>query len=299
MLLHAPGKVYLIGEYACLIGRPAILLTLKPMFSLKATPSGKTLPLPFVKQSPAGKLLKDLKRWKLEWTDPYDKPIGVGSSTAQFLLSAAFLEKKEGRRPPSPEELLKKYWELTTDEKSIRPSGVDLVVQRLGGPHRITNEPFSYEKLSDWKSVNQEAVLVLAFTGTKVKTHEHLKTLAERNFPRKFYTMLDKLSELEKEAVKAWRKGAAANLGKVLNEYQTVLSKSKIGSTEQEAAFKTVQKWPEVYGCKGSGAQGGDCAILLAQKSGLNELGAKLKALGWTLIEPQWTNTGLFSENRT
>lgn len=294
------GKVFIVGEYACIEGGPALVTTVAPEFSLRVVrdASQRNHKLPFAEQSPAGLYLSTkrgaLEQVRLEWLDPYATPIGVGSSSAQFLLSVAAVADLEGSPKPSPAEVLKLYWDVVSDTQGIRPSGVDVVAQWVGGPLVVVNEPFSARPIKRWPG---PAAFVMAFTGTKAKTHEHLKELAERGFPKTYRSMLHRLNAVTAEAVKSWEAGDASILGLSLNRYQQVLAEASLAPADFMSTLREVQKWPGVLGCKGTGAQGGDCVLLLVEKAAQNDVLRQIFAQGWKPIVPEWTHTGHFGAN--
>lgn len=289
------GKVFIVGEYACIEGGPAIVTTVAPEFSLRVThdSSQRQHKLPFADQSPAGLYLSTkrsaLEGVRLEWVDPYAAPIGVGSSSAQFLLSVAAVADLEGSPKPTPAEILKLYWETVDDTQGIRPSGVDVVAQWVGGPLVVINEPFSSRPIDRWSG---NAAFVMAFTGTKAKTHEHLKDLAARGFPKSYRPMLHRLNAVTTEAIKSWETRNERILGLSLNRYQQILAEASLAPADFMEKLTELQKWPGVLGCKGTGAQGGDCVLFLVEPRVQNDILKRIHDQGWQPIVPEWAFGG-------
>ena len=283
------GKVFITGEYACIEGGPALVGTVGPEFTLELSQEAGEHPLPFAAGSPAGLFLAKhadtLRGARLTWRDPYTTPIGVGSSSAQFLLSVAAVCELLGQPRPGGAEILELYWQTVGKSQGVRPSGVDVVAQWLGGPLVVRNKPYESRKLSQWSG---EATFLLAFTGSKAKTHEHLLSLSDRGFPHAFGSTLTKLNIVTLGAVEAWETGRADLMGRALTNYQQTLSLGGLAPKEFTAEIESVARTPGVLGAKGSGAQGGDCALLLVENDKIAEVSAAISARGWQPITVSW-----------
>ncbi|MEW6055816.1 MAG: hypothetical protein AB1540_04305 [Bdellovibrionota bacterium] len=290
------GKVFIVGEYACLEGGPAILGTVAPKFSLTVTHdfSKTRFDLPFASASPAGLYLsarsRVLEGIRLEWIDPYRTPIGVGSSSAQFLLSVAAVHRLQNLEIPKPQELLNLYWEIVGTSQGLKPSGVDVVAQWMGGPVVVRNKPFGTQTLAAWKA---NASFLLAYTGSKAKTHEHLIDLKSQDFPDRFLDVLEQLNRITLNAVDAWESGDSIVLGSSLNDYQHALFSGGLAPAHFTRQIEAVQKWPGVLGCKGAGAQGGDCILLLVEQTKIVDVSTRLAQVNWEPFVVDWTQDGV------
>src|SRR5262245_22216155 len=96
--LSAPGKAFILGEYAVLGGLPAVIAAVPPRFQLRA---GESTGHGFHAESPAGRLLeytsaKGVAIPPLEFGDPLKGAGGFGASTAQFALVYLALAEKAG-----------------------------------------------------------------------------------------------------------------------------------------------------------------------------------------------------------
>lgn len=295
--LKCPGKVFVVGEYACLIGQPALLVPCSPEFSLNyrypVEPSASNTLEAFAEGSPAGLLLRANLETALctqvEWKDPYDMPIGVGSSSAQFVLVYQMLEKiQERQNHGDRQKMLQTYWETVGASQGLKPSGVDTLLQSFGKPCEVRNEPFSIRELSTGplqKSASTE--FLLAYSGRKTKTHDHLKELCERGFPGSFSNGLGKLAALSSQAIQAWDAMELPALGRLMNEYQEVLTKMELSPVDFTETVEAFQKIPGVLGCKGAGAQGGDCVLILSEKARRSEIAKALSERGFSLTSAQ------------
>jgi mevalonate kinase len=286
------GKVFITGEYACLEGGAALVATIGPRFELAVERGDGTSP--FADESPAGRLLRasaeTTRGWSFEWRDPYSTPIGVGSSSAQFVLTLAAIARLRGVEPPSARHVLAMYWETVAASQGVRPSGVDVIAQWQGGPLLARNDPFETERLSEWRG---DAAFVLAYTGAKAKTHEHLQELQRRGFPGAHKAAFSRLNAITGDAVLAWRAQDAANLGTALTRYQHALLDAGLAPSDFTALIDEVLNLPGVLGGKGSGAQGGDCVLLLVNGSELDRVSNALRQRGWLPQTIEWSAQGL------
>lgn len=289
------GKVILLGEYAVLDGGMCLVAATKPEFQLEVKKTSTMgFKHPFDPNSPAGLLVSQtlnqhvdkLAGNELIWTDPYDTPIGVGSSSAQFVLTHQALCYLTGQPDPVAEDLLQDYWYTVSDTQGLRPSGADIISQSFNSTVLFRNSPFYSEVMAAVPTTIKESQFWLAYTGSKLKTHEHLQGLYQRNFPHgEFSDMLRELNDLTANGVNHWRQGDMISFGKVMNQYQDCLSEYNLSANHAlTSQILSAQKWPGVFGAKGCGAQGGDCVLLLINKDNFTEVKENCINNGWTLF---------------
>ncbi|MCC2678154.1 MAG: hypothetical protein K0R29_730 [Pseudobdellovibrio sp.] len=166
-----PGKTFLVGEYAVLLGGPALGLATAPCFEFTVAGSNAVT---FHPESPAGKYLaKHESLSAVSFSDPYSAAGirgGFGRSTAEYLaaITPDLLEKKSGVY-----DILKEYKGLHADQK-VRPSGIDLVFQYLGGVILADQQLQMFQNF-EWNFLNLDFALI--YSGIKVPTHDHLATI--------------------------------------------------------------------------------------------------------------------------
>lgn len=268
--LTCAGKVFIAGEYACMVGGPALVGTLGPLFSLEVEREPGEHPLPFHELSPAGLYLASqqdkLRGVRLRWQDPYRTPIGVGSSSAQFVLSVAAIARLEGSSLPQACDVLELYWKTVGSSQGLRPSGADILAQWLGGPVVVRNDPCESRKLAAWGG---SARFLLAYTGQKAKTHEHLLGLRERGFPRAFGKTLAQLDAITLDAVSAWESGDEKLLGAALNSFQRALATGGLAPVEFTAELERIQQWPGYWAARAAARKAAIacCCSLKARRS--------------------------------
>lgn len=295
---RCPGKVILLGEYSVMAGGPALVGAVAPYFELHAQKvlEGGALVHPFAAPSPAGLLCSqfvkrfggELEGVRLKWVDPYATPIGVGSSSAQFVLTYRVLSKILGLPPADAEHILQDYWDIVGDTQGLRPSGADVVSQLEGGVIHFVNEPFACQPLQLTIEGKFAGRFLLAFTGSKMRTHEHLKSLALRGYPGAFEPMFARMNAITAKGVAAWTENDVVAFGASLNAYQDVMNEFELSKDPVVRAVTAARHWPGVLGCKGSGAQGGDCALLLIREAAHESIVAKARSEGWQTFDVEW-----------
>lgn len=276
----APGKVFILGEYAILAQLSAVVAAVPPRFCLRVTQGsnvfGGTSSLgirEFHPESPAGRLLTwvqgvgspDLSGVDFRYEDPHSGKGGLGGSTAQFALVYAALAEAGGwsLEWESAWNLYRDLTAMSLDGQGASPSGADFVAQWKGG---VTH--FGYngkgvfsEDLSSTFDWSQVLVLSAADQeGRKVPTHEHLARLKDSAFlSRVSQRLIAPLSV----GIAAIRENQSDRLALALREYSKVLNEVglEIEATTQDR--QALQSLPGVLGVKGSGALQADALIVL------------------------------------
>lgn len=185
MRLHIPGKTYLVGEYAVLLGGPALGLATTPCFDVTYE-QGASLKSQIHEESPAGLYLNRHYPEKSQdisafLSNPYSG--GFGKSTAEYW--AAILPNML-RHKQDFLNVLREYRALHVG------SGIDLAIQYFGGVTEIASD--TEFKSHPWNFENLDFSIVA--TGHKVATHEHLAHLDR--------SALHELPSLSAEVCKAY-----------------------------------------------------------------------------------------------
>ena len=269
-----PGKVFLLGEYSVLAGKPAIVAATHPRFVARSDGSKHFSHLPhtasreFHPLSPAGLLERSKPAGipHFEFHDAYQEQGGFGASTAQFALAYAM----SGGGASAWNEVYHIYRALTRAE-ALPPSGADLVAQWMGGviyldPEKNEcaqlREVFPWERLLIFSAAHQ--------AGRKVATHEHLKIIKDREILEPSSPFLRETSAITREAfsvISAGGEGQSGDeFGKLLNSYGDVLSRFDLEIEATTADRESLRKVPGVLGVKGAGAMQSDCVIVWLKK---------------------------------
>ncbi len=271
--LSAPGKVFLLGEYAVLADQPAVIATLGPRFRLKSSLDGgdrdaetRFVPHP---QSPVGRLMDWADRMgspplDFEFEDPHFGHGGFGSSSAQFLLAYwAFAEQQGWSRDWV--SIWKLYRELC-NHAGVIPSGADLIAQYHGGVTQVnfqTLENRSLDQSFDWSQV-----LVFSATeqlGRKTETHRHLLEVGRRISTQGF---AEQLSEPLKKGLNAIEARNAASLGAAWRDYADALNEMGLEDERTHHERRRFEQDSGVWGAKGCGANQSDALVVLLKNRG-------------------------------
>lgn len=267
--IQIPGKTFCFGEYAALVGGPALLLATKPGFEMILKTAEGLTQNPFHPLSPAGRYFEKNKDffndWQVEFIDHYQGRGGFGASTAQFLGLCYF--KRQMFSDNVPDRLYFNVWneyksinrELKPDSKlTQQPSGYDLWSQMLGGTSLIqpekTDDLVRFQN-SKYQWPFEELSYVIVPTGFKVPTHDHLNSLNSESIAG--------LALKSEELAKAWsEKNQSEFLNQLRNWSETLMSLGLVHSYSLELLEK-LEMHPEILVVKGCGAMGADLLFLV------------------------------------
>jgi mevalonate kinase len=261
-----PGKVFLLGEYAVLMGLPCVAVALGPRFQARYVPGGSLGEIH--PESPAGKLLawsektvspdvrqKSLK--DLTFEDPLKGAGGFGASTAQFALVYQALGANAGW-DLSWSAAWKLYRELTRKETELKsPSGADLVSQWRGGVTWFNPSALVVDDLLGCADFS--GLMIFSATGQagrKVATHTHLDSLNAKDWQRT-------LEPITQAGVRAIRAGQLQGLGQAMSDYAQALNGLGLEILSTTADRQALAALPGVLGVKGAGAMQADAVLVL------------------------------------
>ncbi len=269
--LSLAGKTFVAGEYLALLGGPALVLATDPRFCLSVQKNSNSIDLnPFHPNSPAGKLWlknqKVLSHFQFKFTDPYGRG-GFGASSAQFALLHAVLQFQnnlwtESERNLDLKWMLQNYRELAATE-SFPPSGADIVGAVSGG-FTFFERNTSRRQTYSWPFVEIE--FLVAHTGVKLATHEHLKTLSQ--FDAQPFELA--MKQIEAAFLEVNQNEFIAGL----QNYQKNLHKNGWIADSTTAKLKAlkVEAGEILLFAKGCGAMGSDVIFMMCMKSDTNIL---------------------------
>jgi hypothetical protein len=279
-----PGKIFLLGEYAVLGDRPALIAAVGPRFGMSfaagdaaatgsssgATSGPSSATDAFHPASPAGRLTKWAQERgiavpRLRFDDPHAGAGGFGASTAQFALLYLHIARESGAKlglKASALDARALYRELMRDEK-LRPSGADLVAQWSGG---VTGYDPATGAISDhYGDFDWRQLLIFSATGVagrKTATHEHLERMAGRGFPSaQDEPLMTQLGSIVRDVT--GHPGDLARMGLAFGRYADALHEAGL---EIEATFedrRALARIPGVLGAKGAGALQSDALLVL------------------------------------
>ena len=303
----APGKIILCGEHSVVYGQPALAVPVSSLraharveptapgtgCTIRAVDLGQTLPLRALsREQPLG-LIVMLVLEALQAPEPdlelnltSDLPVGGGMGSSAAVAAAAIqaLGSALGR-------------EFTPAEVSA----MTYEVERLhhGTPSGIDNTVIAWEKAiffirgqpPEPLNVVTPVILLIADTGVAASTRHAVELVHRRleQSPHKVRSILNHMGELAHQARTALERGQLKELGKLMNQNQSLLAELGVSHPRLDALVQAARD-AGALGAKLTGAGLGGNMIALVEKktlsavrAALNEAGAK--AVWQTAIE--------------
>ena len=253
-MLTIPGKTFLVGEYAVLVGGEALGIATNPVFSLETKSPNEIID--YHAQSAVGLFcIKNDLVFNRKIINPYGVG-GFGQSTAEFIF-AWFEKNKIDLSPQIIPEIFNDYIDLFYSDKlnNKKPSGADLIIQLLG---QITyfNPDLQKSKSVFWPFPDLSFFVIS--TGLKINTHDHLENL-DRD-------CLKQMPEYSKNVIDSFFE---QNQDQFISHLQTWSEKLNQLSLQHSDVLKIKQdlsKYKEIIFIKPSGAMGADVCIVFCKK---------------------------------
>lgn len=282
--LTCPAKVFLLGEYAVLAGRPALVAAVSPRFqstvSLGEWGATETSGSP-LDRFYAWVKAQGLPRLELKAKDPFLGAGGFGASTAEFaMIFLAYTQWNERptKKAEGEESSLSDFkndwkapWNIyqdLVDEEGVSPSGADLVAQWRGGVSYFNP---SNESCADLAPAFEGSSLLIfsatqgegVSTSRKVKTHEHLRSLSQEERFKKSAPWILALERQVEDSVAALEQKDWIKFGKAVDAYADILRREnlEVGATFEDR--QSLRHLPGVLGIKGTGALQSDGLIVV------------------------------------
>ncbi|MGE0616890.1 MAG: hypothetical protein AB7P04_14760 [Bacteriovoracia bacterium] len=256
------GKIFLLGEYIALLGKPAIVAAVGPRFHLVVEPDWEATPEMlggFHPESPAGLLLKWAAHEKLnvpwfQFRDAHGGAGGFGGSTAEFALLYQAVMEANGRKSELNAWAAWRLYRRLTGDQALPPSGADLAAQINGG---LAVCHLEAEKIEDCRRGWGSQFWVFSATGKpgrKVPTHEHLQALGRLGFPKHSGDLIDRLTAVAVGGQRALEETDLPALGRAMDDYANALSEAGLELAEAAEDRRALRALPGVLGVKGGGA---------------------------------------------
>lgn len=278
MQYYIPGKTFLVGEYSALLGGPALGFATEPCFKVEYNKKNSSCEHKFHPESIAGLLYQKKNQFfkdiSISFTDPYKAQGGFGCSTAEFLsVIIPQIENVE-----CPHKLLKAVWEdykkLSSDV--IKPSGYDLLFQLIGKVTHIDPQLNKFH-CTDWPFLHLGFSIVA--TGTKLKTHQHLKTLDENS--------LSGLPELSQRVVSAFFSSDEKEFLTGLKNWVNELDKRKLIAKHSFELRIALEAQKEIILVKPCGAMGSDTLIVFYKTEDKEQVWRHLQEMKLKVLSTQ------------
>lgn len=259
LTFSAPSKTFLTGEYAVLVGGPALVLNTQPRFEFRAKSGGSGLVKGIPTGSPAMGWLKQRnpiwQAWDLEFVDPHEGRGGFGASGAQFLFAhsfTTFLQSSVERaaRGLNVADVWNDYQVLTKNTGS----GADILSQASGNVALVQTQPQLMAQPISWPF--QDLAFTVFRTSLKVPTHLHLGEVDR--------TKLHPLIKPATECVEAATSGASQPFVKAFKEFGSALIALGLQTEATVEHIRKFEKQSWCLGAKGCGAMGADTILILS-----------------------------------
>ncbi len=284
--MQVPGKTFLVGEYAVLVGGEALGLATRPEFSLVKTARDSienNKAIHYHSNSAVGLFnQKHNFNFQAEILNPYkiknlEASIsvgGFGQSTAEFIL--AYMQKYQKF---SLKTIFDDYLNLYMDPQLIsqQPSGADLVTQLLGEVTHFAR-PVENSQNYSWPFKNLSFCVISAIekTGIKIKTHEHLQNLNRAK-------LLD-LPRLSQRVIQSFKNKDESGFLKNLSDWVQALTQKELICENSLQIKSELEKIESVKFVKPCGALGADVLLVFSSKEMSLITQSELKKHGFSTL---------------
>ena len=303
----APGSLFLLGEYAVLYNKPAVVgaldkrmtVMLKPradeQVELIAEGYGRmttslaelmiTPPFHFVsaclylhrKKLPSG--------CEIYITSEFSDQIGLGSSAAVTVATLAALFTWL-ELPRDHLTLIREACRVVR-EVQVVGSGADVAASVMGGIVAYRAMPLDVEKFSLTPS------LTVIYSGSKTPTVEAITRVREKfaSTPKLFNTLCQAIHHCAKEGIYALQEANWPRLGAAMNVQQGLMQSLGVSTPLLDDLIERLRTDPAIGGAKISGSGWGDCVIGLGKAE---PLGVEERYSGTKQIDVQVTPEGVW-----
>lgn len=277
----APGSLMLLGEYAVLYGKPALVCAVDKRITVTLTPRADdnidihsamhgdyttTLadlsvepPFQFVLGALKHYQAKMRRGCRLEIVSDFSDQLGLGSSSAVTVATLAALVTWLNIRI-SPLELVRQGRTVVRNIQSLG-SGADVAASVYGGIVAYQAQPLFAEKFSVTHP------LTVWYSGFKTQTAQAVKQVQAyfAAYPHLFRTIQNNIGQCATEATQLVRKGDWKRLGEMMNIQQGAMESLGVSTPLLRNMVASLQAEPGLLGAKISGAGLGDCVIGLGE----------------------------------
>ncbi len=264
MKLAIPGKTFLVGEYAVLVGGKALGVATEPYFEADFKQKHFTT---VHEKSAAGLFLKSIGQYDLQIHSVVSQygVGGFGQSTAEFI-SAWFKQNlsQASEIPTVLKQIFNEYrdlFEINSEMKKLKPSGADLVTQLLGKVTYFDPE-VTHSKSLGW--VFPELDFDIITTGVKVPTHDHLASLNLNS--------LEPLCDIAEDVLSAYLSVNQNSFLGSMCEWSSKLAELGLQHNHSLDLKKLLEKCPEIILAKPNGALGADTITVVYKKDDKNRI---------------------------
>lgn len=273
----APGSLMLLGEYAVLHGKPALVCAVDKRIGVTLTPRQDTTIT--ITSDLLGIYQTDLSQLKIETpfqfvlgalkhyqtklkrgcdiviTSSVSDKIGFGTSAAVTVATLAAIITWLDIRT-SPIELVRHGRNVIRTVQGMG-SGADIAAAVYGGMVAFNAQPLSAERFAVTHPISA------LFSGFKTKTADAIKQVHDAFAPHPdlFRAILNSIGQCAIEGVHAVRKGDWQQLGVIMTMQQGMMESLGVSLPILRDMTSALNAEHQIWGAKISGSGLGDCVI--------------------------------------
>ncbi len=298
----APGSLILLGEYAVLYGKPALVCAVDKRITVTLTPrddkeihiqstlhghhvttvTDLTIEKPFHFVLGALKLHQSkLKRGcDIHIESNFSDKVGLGSSAAVTVATLATLVTWLDKRL-SPLDLVRQGRQVVRSIQGVG-SGADIAASVYGGIVGYQAQSLVVEKFSVTHP------LVAWYAGFKTPTVEAIKQVQTQfaPYPELFRHLCQSIGQCAREGIQLVRREEWGKLGEIFNYQQGLMEALGVSMPLLHDTVEILRQQPEIKGAKISGSGLGDCVIGLGSLSNPSELNFLIEQKAMKVREP-------------
>lgn len=291
----APGSLMLLGEYAVLYGKPAVVCAVDKRMIVTLTPRAdqrviiesalgtyETDLLSLKIEKPFHFVLATLKHFQTKYkrgcdinvTAEFSDKIGFGSSAAVTVATLATLVSWLEMRM-TPIDMLHHARNIIRSVQGVG-SGADAAASIYGGIVSYQQQPIQAEKFS------LDYPLTVLYAGFKTPTVEAIQRVQDRFATQKtlFRHLMNSIGQCAVEGATQLRKENWQAFGDIMKVQQGLMDALGVNVPELQACVSQLQANPSILGAKISGSGFGDCAVGLGHGEIANSLEVSMTTQG-------------------
>ncbi len=295
----APGSFMLLGEYAVLHGKPALVCAVDKRITVTLTPrqdkkiniqssrhGHHAIDIGNIKiEKPFHFVLAALQHYQaklkrgcdIQIVSEFSDTVGLGSSAAVTVATLATLVTWLNIRI-SPLDLVRQGRRVVLLVQGVG-SGADIAASVYGGIIGYQAQPLNIEKFSVTHP------LTALYSGFKTPTVDAIKKVQARFalYPDLFRHICHSIGQCALEGIHLVRKGDWTRLGDVLNMQQGMMESLGVSTPLLNDMVELLRQEQGILGAKISGSGLGDCVIGLGSAVEARKLEASVKFIPVTM----------------
>lgn len=281
----APGSLMLLGEYAVLYHKPAVVCAINQRITVSVKPREDdqvlvvsegygsyatslselsiAAPFRFVTACLFLYRKKLTSGCEIQIHSAFSDQIGLGSSAAVTVATLAALFAWL-QQPTDSLHLIREARQVVREVQS-QGSGADVAASVLGGIVAYRDAPLDVEKFS------LEPALTVIYSGSKTPTVEAIKRVREKfaRTPALFNKLCQAIHQCAKEGIRALQEGNWQHFGAAMNVQQGLMQALGVSTPLLDDLIERLRLDPAILGAKISGSGWGDCVLGLGKAAHL------------------------------